>query len=92
MLAVGPLRLTWQDRTWHIAADPLRWYERRRWWAEELRAQPGRGPGLVDHEIWRIQARLSERSQIRTLDVSHQVDTGRWRVIRVHEALHELSA
>lgn len=82
-----PLRLTWQGRTYRIVAEPIRWYERRSWWTEEKRAERGRGAGLVDHEIWRIQARLNERSEIRTLDISHQVDTGRWRLIRVHDAL-----
>ncbi len=87
-----PIRLRWQNRTWHIAAEPVRWYERRKWWAEELRAERGRGAGLVDHEIWRVQARLNSRSELRTLDLSHQADTGRWRLIRVHEALQRLSA
>jgi Family of unknown function (DUF6504) len=87
-----PLRLRWQGRSYRIVAEPVRWYERRKWWAEELRAERGRGAGLVDQEIWRVQARLNGRSQIRTLDLSHQVDTDRWRLIRVHDAVRELSA
>lgn len=84
-----PLRLLWGGRTYRLAADPVRWYERRKWWEEETRAERGHGPGLVDHEIWRVQARLNGRSALRTLDISHQVDTGRWRLIRVHDALRE---
>lgn len=84
-----PLRLTWGGHTYKVSAEPVRWYERRRWWEEEARAARGRGAGLVDHEIWRVQARLNGRSALRTLDISHQVDTGRWRLIRVHDALRE---
>lgn len=82
-----PIRLRWQNREYRIAADPVRWFERRSWWVEELRAERGRGAGLVDHEIWRLQVRLSSGSEIRTLDVSHRVDTGRWRVVKVHDAM-----
>ncbi|GAA4379980.1 hypothetical protein [Paeniglutamicibacter cryotolerans] len=84
-----PLRLRWGGRDYKVAAEPIRWFERRRWWAEELRAEAGRGPGLVDHEIWRLQVRLAGRGPLRTLDISRQVDTGRWRIIMAHEALRE---
>lgn len=87
-----PIRLVWQHRTWHVAADPVRWYERRNWWAEELRAERGRGAGLVDYEIWRVQARLNSRSALRTFDLSHHADSARWRMIRVHDAAQRLSA
>ncbi len=87
-----PLQLVWQNRTYKIAAEPLRWYERRKWWEEELRAERGRGAGLVDHEIWRVQARINDRSELRTLDIVHQVDTGRWRLLKIHDAVRDLSA
>ena len=84
-----PLRLVWSGRTSKVAADPVRWYERRNWWDEEARAERGRGPGLVDSEIWRVQARLTPRSPLRTLDLSHDISSGRWRLIRIHDALRE---
>lgn len=84
-----PLRLRWQGREYRIAADPVRWFERRKWWAEEIRAERGRGPGLVDHEIWRLQARLAGRGPLLTFDVSRDVENGRWRLIRIHDALLE---
>ncbi|MDY6054791.1 DUF6504 family protein [Micrococcus sp.] len=87
-----PSRLEWEGREYVLAAPPLRWFERRRWWAEEARAEKGRGPGLVDHEIWRLQVRLARAggAQARTVDVAHHVDSGRWRLIRVHEAAQDL--
>lgn len=78
-----PLRLHWQGKQWHVCAEPLRWFERRTWWAEDPRAQRGHGPGLVDHEIWRLQLRLGTRDAPRTVHVSHRLDTGRWRLINL---------
>ncbi len=49
-----PVRLFWQQQ-WHsVIAPAVRWFERRRWWLEEPRAERGRR-GVVDHEIWRVQ-------------------------------------
>ncbi|MEE1621090.1 DUF6504 family protein [Zafaria sp. Z1313] len=84
-----PLRLRWEGREYLVAAEPLRWFERRKWWAEELRAERGRGPGLVDHEMWRIQARLAGRGPLRTFDLSRHAETGRWRLVMIHDALKE---
>ncbi|MET1034208.1 DUF6504 family protein [Arthrobacter halodurans] len=84
-----PLRLRWQGREYRVSAEPVRWFERRKWWAEEVRAERGRGPGLVDHEIWRLQVRLAGRGPLVTFDVSRQTETGRWRLIRIHDALRE---
>ena len=50
-----PAELRWGGRDYRVCAEPVRWYERRQWWAEERRAPLGSGPGLVDHEIWRVQ-------------------------------------
>lgn len=87
-----PVRLVWGNRTYRIVAEPVRWYQRRSWWAEEQRAELGRGAGLVDHEIWRVQVRLGGRSQVRTLDLSRQGRPGRWRLIKIHDAVHSMSA
>ncbi|GAA1338313.1 hypothetical protein GCM10009611_05640 [Arthrobacter roseus] len=87
-----PLELQWRGHSYQMAAEPLRWYERRNWWAEETRAEIGRGAGLVDHEIWRVQARINKASQILTLDISRQINTGNWRIIRIHDAIRDLSA
>jgi hypothetical protein len=82
-----PRYLDWQGRRYVVAAEPVRWYERRRWWEEERRAQRGRGAGLIDHEIWRLQVRLAaaRRAPLITLDIAHHHDSGRWRLIRVHD-------
>ncbi|MEC5192142.1 MULTISPECIES: DUF6504 family protein [unclassified Arthrobacter] len=84
-----PLRLAWNGRDYTVCAEPVRWYERRQWWAEEQRAPLGSGPGLVDHEIWRVQVRpaASRDTESLTLDLSRHVGSGRWRLVRIHDAL-----
>ena len=84
-----PLRPIWNGHTYKVGADPVRWYERRNWWEEETRAERGHGAGLVDTEIWRVQARANDRSDLRTLDLSHHVRSDRWRLIRIHDALRD---
>ncbi|REE02978.1 DUF6504 family protein [Citricoccus nitrophenolicus] len=85
--AGAPERLEWNGRIYVLAAEPVRWYERRKWWTEERRAERGRGAGLVDHEVWRVQVRLEKarNAPLLTLDLSHHVDSGRWRLVRVHD-------
>ncbi|WP_427131295.1 DUF6504 family protein [Pseudarthrobacter sp. S9] len=92
-----PLKLDWAGRRYTVCAEPVRWYERRQWWAEESRAPLGSGPGLVDHEIWRVQVRPAEvhppggsPEDTLTLDLSRHVASGRWRLLRIHDALQPL--
>ena len=74
------------DRRWHrLTEEPLRWFERRRWWLEEPRAERGRA-GLVDHEIWRVHLVPDphEGESVRTFDLSRHTGSGRWRLLRDH--------
>ncbi|MGD6980340.1 MULTISPECIES: DUF6504 family protein [Citricoccus] len=82
-----PRYLVWEGRRYVVAAEPVRWYERRKWWVEERRVERGRGAGLIDHEIWRLQVRLAaaRRAPLLTLDIAHHRDSGRWRLVRAHD-------
>ncbi len=84
-----PLKLDWAGRHFTVCAEPVRWYERRQWWVEEPRAPLGSGPGLVDHEIWRVQVRPADSTDAEslTLDLTRHVRSGRWRLLRIHDAL-----
>lgn len=84
-----PSTLEWAGRRYTVCAEPVRWFERRKWWAEETRAPLGSGPGLVDHEIWRVQVRAAEEAGdgLLTLDLSRHVGSGRWRLLRIHDAV-----
>lgn len=83
-----PRSLEWAGRHYDVCAEPVRWFERRQWWAEEMRAPLGGGAGLVDHEIWRIQVRdAGHPDETLTLDLSRHAGSGRWRLLRIHDAL-----
>jgi Family of unknown function (DUF6504) len=94
-----PRGLLWAGRSYVVCAEPVRWYERRQWWAEESRAPLGSGPGLVDHEIWRVQVLPSstphgepEPEEPLTLDLTRHIRSGRWRLLRIHDALRPRTA
>ena len=103
-----PVSLQWAGRHYTVCAEPVRWFERRQWWAEESRAPLGSGPGLVDHEIWRVQVRadpqpfdsgssgLTETGYVTeeplTLDLSRHLGSGRWRLLRIHDAIQPRTA
>lgn len=102
-----PLKLQWAGRWYMVCAEPVRWYERRQWWAEESRAPLGSGPGLVDHEIWRVQVLASDSPRASggagssgsqppeepiTLDLTRHIGSGRWRLLRIHDALRPRTA
>ncbi len=85
-----PQSLEWDGRHYDVCAEPVRWYERRQWWVEEQRAPLGRGPGLVDSEIWRVQVRAAgSPERTLTLDLSRHAGSGRWRLLRTHDALRK---
>lgn len=90
-----PLKLQWGGRLYMVCEEPVRWYERRQWWAEESRAPLGSGAGLVDHEIWRVQLRAvgspsAEQEQL-TLDLVRHLGSGRWRLLRIHDGIRPAS-
>jgi hypothetical protein len=95
-----PVSLTWAGCSYSVCAEPVRWYERRQWWAEESRAPLGSGAGVVDHEIWRVQVLPSshrsgkgpQRGEPLTLDLSLHIPSGRWRLLRIHDALKPQTA
>ena len=87
-----PVALQWAGRHYTVCAEPVRWFERRQWWAEESRAPLGSGPGLVDHEIWRVQVVAEPQEEPLTLDLSRHLGSGRWRLLRIHDALQPRTA
>jgi hypothetical protein len=47
----------------------------------------------VDHEIWRVQVRAAgdhAADSTLTLDLTRHVGSGRWRLLRIHDALQPL--
>ncbi|MCM0617667.1 hypothetical protein EU811_14480 [Arthrobacter sp. TS-15] len=85
-----PQEVHWKGTQYTVTNEPVRWYERRQWWLEESRAPLGAGAGLVDHEIWRVQLLPatveSKTSHTITLDLVRHLGSGRWRLLRIHDA------
>ncbi|MGP9781135.1 hypothetical protein CQ017_01485 [Arthrobacter sp. MYb224] len=83
-----PLRVSWQGCEYRLVAEPQRWFERRKWWDENLRIPRGIGAGLADYEIWRLEiTRAAGRGPTRSIDVSFDPQSTRWRLIRVNQEL-----
>lgn len=74
----SPETVIHEGRQWHVDAEPLRWFERTRWW-EEVSRMP-RGAGIIDREIWRVQARLGRnpKSELSTLELEKDRAGGGW--------------
>ncbi|TLP98003.1 hypothetical protein FEF26_06720 [Nesterenkonia salmonea] len=86
-----PLHLWWRERGYDVVAEPLRWFARRRWWTEEIRAERGRA-GLVSQEVWRIQVQDPLTAERITVDVGRSLPADRWRLLRIHENPQEPEA
>ncbi|MGQ1797122.1 DUF6504 family protein [Kocuria oceani] len=81
-----PVTVRWRGRGYRVVQDPVRWYERRAWWAEDARLPKNRGIGAVDQQMWRVQVQLTVRSELLTLELVHTLDTGRWRLLAATSA------
>lgn len=90
----APLHLILQGVRYTLAATPLRWFERRKWWEEVSRVAPGSGAGLVEQEVWRVEMRRDDQPQapLQSFDLVKYLPGERWRVLKVHEALISCSS
>jgi hypothetical protein len=81
-----PVAVRWRGRGYRVAQEPVRWYERRAWWAEDARLPRDHGGGAVDQQMWRVQVQLAPRAELLTLELVHTLDTGRWRLLTATSA------
>lgn len=74
-----PISLVHEGRTWRVAADPVRWFERISWWETVARMPRDQG-SRIDVEVWQLQARLGRntRSPLVTFVLVHDQNTGEW--------------
>lgn len=71
------MRFEYQGRTWRVAADPVRWYERIEWW-REFKRYPRENAPRIDLEVWRVQARLGRGGELVTFDLIRDPDRAAW--------------
>ncbi len=76
----SPLAVIRGGREWVVGAEPLRWFERVKWWESERRMP--RGSGRVDIEVLRLQTRLgqNEDDELVTMELVRDGQGGGWRV------------
>ncbi|WP_138443453.1 hypothetical protein [Sinomonas susongensis] len=74
----APRSFTRGSLDWRVAATPVRWFERVRWW-EAKRGLP-RGHGRVDVEVWQVQALPGPRGRGLTTFELVRDATGGWSV------------
>ena len=72
-----PLRFEYHGRTWTVAAEPMRWYERVNWWTEFKRIPRENAPH-IDLEVWRVQAQLGRSSELVTFDLIRDQERVAW--------------
>lgn len=87
-----PVQLSWRGSLYTVAPHPLCWYERRPWWLQETRLPPGAGVGIVDTQIWRLVLQAEDSADSLTLDVAHYRPAGRWRTIKIYDAVDQAAA
>lgn len=81
MVAGAPVSFIRDGRTWHVGAEPVRWFKRLPWWETAHRAE--RGGGLrIDVEVWQVQARIGRnpRSPLVTFELVLGQDRKTWGV------------
>jgi hypothetical protein len=75
-----PTAVVSKAREWAVSADPVRWFERVRWW--EARRRMPRGLSRVDVEVLQVQVRLgsNERSALTTMVLERDGLGGGWKL------------
>jgi hypothetical protein len=74
-----PQSFVLQGRTWRVAEDAVRWFERTPWWTE-VRSIPRGQDFKIDVEVWQLQAHQdgNVESELITFVLVHDQNTGEW--------------
>lgn len=72
-----PVSFVHNGRTWRVAAEPVRWFERIDWWTV-FKRYPRDNPPRIDLEVWRVQAQLGRRGELVTFDLIHSHERTAW--------------
>lgn len=78
LTAGAPVSFVRGNRTWHVGAPPVRWFERVPWWETSQRMV--RGSGRMDVEVWQVQARIGHnpRTPLVTFELVRGQDRETW--------------
>lgn len=84
-----PIGFNWRGIAYLVKSRPLRWFARREWWVEASRVQRGVGAGMVEIEMWRLQASKaapqadSNSEQTAQFELTRDSEDGLWRLVKV---------
>ncbi|MFF1251454.1 hypothetical protein ACFVYC_03020 [Pseudarthrobacter sp. NPDC058329] len=75
-----PTSVVSNGREWTVGAEPVRWFERVRWW--EVNRRMPKGLGRVDVEVLQVQVRLgaNDHSALTTMLLERDGVGGGWRL------------
>lgn len=82
-----PVKFVWAGATYAITAKPVRWYDRRQWWAEAGRVQRGIGAQVLEVEMCQVQAELQDaiRATLPKFEFELMHSKNVWQLVRVAE-------
>ena len=82
-----PVKFVWAGATYAITAKPVRWYDRRQWWAEAGRVQRGIGAQVLEVEMWQVQAEIQDsiRATLPKFEFELMHSKNAWQLVRVAE-------
>lgn len=84
-----PIGFNWRGIAYLVKSRPLRWFARREWWVEASRVQRGVGAGMVEIEMWRLQAGQAapqnnpDSGQTTQFELTRDSEDGHWRLVQV---------
>jgi hypothetical protein len=83
-----PIGFNWRGIAYLVKTRPVRWFARREWWVEAARVQRGIGAGIIEVEMWRLQATPSAvnpeaGNAAGQYELIKSADTNVWRLVRV---------
>ncbi|MEY2675391.1 MAG: hypothetical protein RL645_567 [Actinomycetota bacterium] len=83
-----PIGFNWRGIAYLVKTKPVRWFARREWWVEAARVQRGIGAGVVEVEMWRLQASPSIANPPGNgsggqFELIKSADSNVWRLVRV---------
>jgi hypothetical protein len=89
-----PVKFVWAGATYAITAKPVRWYDRRQWWAEAGRVQRGIGAQVLEVEMWQVQAEIQDaiRATLPKFEFELMHSKNAWQLVRVAELVDNARA
>ena len=83
-----PIGFNWRGIAYLVKTRPVRWFARREWWVEAARVQRGIGAGVIEVEMWRLQASPTAanpegQSASGQFELIKNADSNVWRLVRV---------